>query len=112
MHPFVCRWGVDLYVVLGACAKQQDGVPGLVGVLGEGGWIAPSLGFILLGDFNFHVGNHSDIWRGIIRRNGPPALKPCGVSSVHNENHVQAYGCQLMQKDILGHMLAAYLEHW
>ncbi|KAK3550921.1 hypothetical protein QTP70_008731 [Hemibagrus guttatus] len=34
---------------------------------------------VLLGDFNSHVGNDSDIWRGMIGRNGPPDLNLNGV---------------------------------
>ncbi|KAK3516002.1 hypothetical protein QTP70_000858 [Hemibagrus guttatus] len=50
--------------------------PTLRGVL-EGAPTGDSI--VLLGDFNAHMGNGSDTWRGVIGRNGPPDLNSSAV---------------------------------
>lgn len=42
---------------------------------------------ILLEDFNAYVGNDSDTWRGLIVKNGPPALNMRSVSLLDSVSH-------------------------
>ncbi|KAK3529813.1 hypothetical protein QTP86_006010 [Hemibagrus guttatus] len=59
-----------------SCVEYPTFLETLRGVL-EGAPTGDSI--VLLGDFNAHVGNNSDAWRGMIGRNGPPDLNLSGV---------------------------------
>ncbi|KAK3511772.1 hypothetical protein QTP70_021807 [Hemibagrus guttatus] len=80
---FPCAFGPGIGVSLLFRLKRPNGsveyptfLETLRGVL-EGAPTGDTI--VLLGDFNAHVGNDSDTWRGVIGRNGPPDLNSSGV---------------------------------
>ncbi|KAK3507796.1 hypothetical protein QTP70_000404 [Hemibagrus guttatus] len=71
-------WGLTVVSAYGpnGSVEYPTFLETLQGVL-EGALTGDSI--VLLGDFNTHLGNVSDTWRGVIGRNGPPDLNPSGV---------------------------------
>ncbi|KAL0274579.1 UNVERIFIED_CONTAM: hypothetical protein PYX00_002680 [Menopon gallinae] len=49
--------------------------------------------YILMGDFNAHVGNDSEKWRGVVGRNGDPDCNPNGEELLH---FCSAHGMAIM----------------
>ena len=69
--------GENSHCGLCLCTESQFRVFGL---LGDPEWSPVGDSVVLLGDFNAHIGNDGDTWRGVIGRNGLPDLNlSCGL---------------------------------
>uniref|UniRef100_A0A8C6M4J2 Endonuclease/exonuclease/phosphatase domain-containing protein n=1 Tax=Nothobranchius furzeri TaxID=105023 RepID=A0A8C6M4J2_NOTFU len=72
--------GRVLTVVCAYAPNYSSNYPPFLGTLEGVPESAPSGDcLVLLGDFNAHVGNDSETWRGVVGRNGPSDLNSSGV---------------------------------
>ncbi len=68
-----CAFGLEEQVLAVVCASVPNSSSEYPPFLESLGWVCPHWGLHRpLGDFNAHMGNDSETWRGVIGRNGLP----------------------------------------